>query len=94
MASGERPSLWIPRGEGDSRLANVGQDSLAFLRAELGAGFSVSGGNAEDDYHEDIESHQHAERRSEIHPHPAVEGDKRGGHLAAPWGSPQERDMT
>jgi hypothetical protein len=64
-------------------LANVGQDSLAFVRAELRAGFSVAGGNptsnGQDYRHENTESDQYAERRNEIHPHPDVDGGTASG---------------
>ena len=71
-----------------SRLANVCQDSLAFLRAERRAGFSVAGsvpgGNGEACRCEDAESDQYAERRNEIHPHPDLDSDESGGCDAAP----------
>jgi hypothetical protein len=46
----------VPRESGDSRLANVRQDPLPLLLAELVAGFSVRGDNGQDDHHEDVES--------------------------------------
>ena len=83
-----RPPRSLPHDRRVTGLANVGQDSLAFLRTELRAGFSMAGGmpgdNRQDYRHEDAESDQYAKRRGEIDPHPDVDGDESAGRVAAP----------
>ena len=82
------PHAPCPTNRRGTGLANVGQDSLAFLRTELRAGFSMAGGmpgdNGQDYRHEDAESDQYAKRRGEIDPHPDVDGDESAGRVAAP----------